>query len=84
MPHFDHTFRAERDLDTALRRLGRERHEDFVALRKGLQDLRSVHHLPEMRRGDLHSDGSNCLTSYMKYMPTVRFAPASKVANTPG
>ena len=28
--------------------------------------------------GEVHSDGSNCLTSYMKYMPTVRFAPASK------
>ena len=34
--------------------------------------------------GELHSEGSNCLTSYMKYIPTVRRAPASNVANTPG
>ena len=34
--------------------------------------------------GEDHSVGSNCLTSYMKYMPTVRAAPASSVATTPG
>ena len=34
--------------------------------------------------GDIHSDGSNCFTSYMKYMPMVTGAPASRVANTPG
>ena len=34
--------------------------------------------------GELHSAGSYCLTSYMKYTPTVFGAPASRVANTPG
>ena len=34
--------------------------------------------------GEVHSAGSNCLTSYMKYSPTVFGAPASNVANTPG
>src|SRR5690349_6532183 len=34
--------------------------------------------------GDDHSLGSNCFTSYMKYSPTVFFAPASSVAKTPG
>ena len=34
--------------------------------------------------GDDHSAGSNCFTSYMKYMPTVRGEPASRVAKTPG
>jgi hypothetical protein len=34
--------------------------------------------------GEDHSAGSNCLTSYMKYMPTVRAAPLSMVAKTPG
>src|SRR5262249_21989027 len=34
--------------------------------------------------GEDHSFGSTCLTSYMKYMPTLLGAPASSVANTPG
>src|ERR671936_2113540 len=34
--------------------------------------------------GDDHSDGSTCLTSYMKYTPSVLGAPTSNVANTPG
>ena len=34
--------------------------------------------------GDDHSAGSACFTSYMKYRPTVRGAPASSVAKMPG
>jgi hypothetical protein len=34
--------------------------------------------------GDDHSSGFTCFTSYMKYSPSVRFAPLSIVANTPG
>src|SRR5437763_36431 len=34
--------------------------------------------------GDDHSAGSTCLTSYMKYRPSVRGAPASSVAKMPG
>jgi hypothetical protein len=34
--------------------------------------------------GEDHSAGSNCFTSYMKYRASVRFAPLSIVANTPG
>ena len=34
--------------------------------------------------GELHSLGSTCLTSYMKYSPIVRGAPASSVAKIPG
>jgi hypothetical protein len=34
--------------------------------------------------GDVHSAGSACFTSYMKYMPIVRFAPASSIAKTEG
>ena len=32
--------------------------------------------------GEDHSAGFTCLTSYMKYTPSVRRAPASSVANT--
>ena len=34
--------------------------------------------------GDDHSAGSTCLTSYMKYRPSVLGAPASNVAKMPG
>jgi hypothetical protein len=34
--------------------------------------------------GEAHSAGSACFTSYMKYMPIVRRAPASRVAKMPG
>ena len=34
--------------------------------------------------GELHSSGTNCFTSYMKYTPTVVLAPASIRPNTPG
>src|ERR1700687_879211 len=34
--------------------------------------------------GELHSAGSACFTSYMKYKPNVRGAPASREAQMPG
>src|SRR5207249_5757175 len=34
--------------------------------------------------GEVHSAGSACFTSYMKYRPSVRGAPASSVAKMPG